>query len=396
MKQRVADIKANPQAHDYCRNDIQTFCKSAPKGPNELRKCLITHLKELNEYCQDMIGEVMKMQSEDIQLQPGLKSACVREQKKFCSDVPPGAGSIQACLMKHLHHVDMRPDCKKKLEEKMAKQSKTILLNPVLLQKCKGEFEKLRDRKLCKGLGLEMGKVQDITTLNPVEILKKPELHGHIRQCLLDRRANISNTMCKAQLTVEMAAQSNDLRHNAIVSKECKNDEEELCKNVQNGLGRMLKCLSNNVKKIKNEKCKQLVSGMIKTQLDDASINPAIVRNCQLEEKAFCQGIEHGQARVLKCLASNVNETSFGMNCRMAMFGIRAETLIKARINEKVGYNEIMKWLEINGNSSKGVMTGAIAGCLVALALCSACILAMKKNPFAKKGYAVVPRALDF
>jgi hypothetical protein len=290
----------------------------------------------------------------------------------------------------------MRPDCKKKLEEKMAKQSKTILLNPVLLQKCKGEFEKLRDRKLCKGLGLEMGKVQDITTLNPVEILKKPELHGHIRQCLLDRRANISNTMCKAQLTVEMAAQSNDLRHNAIVSKECKNDEEELCKNVQNGLGRMLKCLSNNVKKIKNEKCKQLVSGMIKTQLDDASINPAIVRNCQLEEKAFCQGIEHGQARVLKCLASNVNETSFGMNCRMAMFGIRAETLIKARVNEKVGYNEIMKWLEINGNSSKGVMTGAIAGCLVALALCSACILAMKKNPFAKKGYAVVPRALDF
>jgi Golgi apparatus protein 1 len=394
MKQRVADIEANPKAHEYCRNDIETLC-SEHKGPNVVRKCLINRFKELGEYCQDMIGEMMKMQSEDIELQPGLKSACMREKKTLCSDVPKKPGLMQACLMKHLHDVDMQPDCKKKLEEKLAKQSKSILLNPVLLQKCKGEFEKLRDKQLCKGLGLESGKVEDITTLNPAEILKRPELHGQIRQCLLNRRANISSTMCKAQLTVEMAAQSNDIRHNAVIFKTCKTDMEELCKDLQHGRGRGLKCLSDNAQKIKNERCKPLVAEMIKHQLQDATINPGIVRNCQLEQKAFCQGIEHGRARILKCLASNMNETSFGADCRMAMFDIRAESLIKAKIDDKVGYKEVLKWLEVNGSSGKGMVTGAIAGCLVALALCSACFLAFRKGVFGKQGYAVVPRALD-
>lgn len=168
----------------------------------------------------------------------------------------------------------------------------------------------------------------------------------------------------------------------------CENDLKALCNDVQPGRGRWFSCLSNQTAKIKNTKCKEMVRDMRKAQREDVTINPAVWRDCKSEVRSFCKGVEPGQGRVLKCLWGSANETGFAQDCKRALININVQKIF--RPDDGTLFKDLMKWLEMSQSSSRGMVTGAIAGCLVALSLLSAMFMALKKGASAKSGYAVV------
>merc|ERR1712224_395311 len=115
---------------------------------------------------------------------------------------------------------------------------------------------------------------------------------------------------------------------------------KQFCADEAFGKGRLWLCLAKNKQQLTNKKCRAFVRRHQKAQKEDVTINPLIRQNCKQEQTTFCKGIEHGKARVLNCLTSNMNETRFSPECKSSLIAIGMNF---KTVEKKVGAKEIMK-----------------------------------------------------
>lgn len=113
---------------------------------------------------------------------------------------------------------------------------------------------------------------------------------GRIMQCLSENKAQLSAD-CQKKIG----------NFDGSFQKACGGDLEKLCGGVEKGKGRRLKCL--------NEKSAQLTPAC-KTKMDElkASHQAKMEEHkqfreaCKEDTKKLCKGVPHGQGRMLQCL----------------------------------------------------------------------------------------------
>lgn len=88
----------------------------------------------------------------------------------------------------------------------------------------------------------------------------------------------------------------------------CKNDRETLCKGVEHGEGRLMKCFKDNEDKLSSE-CKAHMADKkekMKEALKDIS------EACKSDVETHCGDVEKGKGRIMKCMKENKEKLSEG------------------------------------------------------------------------------------
>lgn len=226
--------------------------------------------------------------------------ACLKDTKRLCKDVKPGAGRVLECL------------AQKKNQLSAACKPAVVPHAPVILDW----------RKVC---GADADKLCTNTPAGPA-----------LTRCLSRQKKKLSND-CRAKL--------NDAQGAALVA--CVHDSAKLCKDVKPGGGRVLGCLAENEKKLTpacagairpvkasisgwrsscgadiDKHCPKTVPGwhtaaclkkneakLSKSCVDHAKRAATVYAAlCAADVKQHCKGVQEGEGRIYSCLQSHYTE----------------------------------------------------------------------------------------
>jgi len=112
---------------------------------------------------------------------------------------------------------------------------------------------------------------------------------GRIAACLKQHEAEISPG-CREQ----MAEASKEIKEFA---KACKADAETLCKGVQPGRGRIMRCLAEH---------KDKLSADCRTEISEAEAN----HPCMKDMERLCKDVKPGEGRIAECMKNHEAELS--------------------------------------------------------------------------------------
>ena len=93
-------------------------------------------------------------------------------------------------------------------------------------------------------------------------------------------------------------AQAEDMENRGA----CRADAKKLCKDVQPGGGRMAMCLKQHEAEL-SPGCKERMAEAKKERKELADA-------CKADVENLCKGVQHGQGRVMRCLAENKDKLS--------------------------------------------------------------------------------------
>jgi phage host-nuclease inhibitor protein Gam len=91
-----------------CKADIEKFCKDIKPGEGRLQACIKSNEDRLTQQCKDHMVREQEKTKEFIR-------ACKDESKKFCKEIKPGQGRIVSCLKSH--EAELSDTCKASLRK---------------------------------------------------------------------------------------------------------------------------------------------------------------------------------------------------------------------------------------------------------------------------------------
>lgn len=94
-----------------CRDDIKKFCGNVPEGAG-IRECIKQHESSLSESCKGMMKEMESRHGGQHGHGP-----CEEDVKKLCGNVNPEGGGIRECMKQHEN--DFSPACKDMMHNRM-------------------------------------------------------------------------------------------------------------------------------------------------------------------------------------------------------------------------------------------------------------------------------------
>ncbi len=99
-------IAADEKGTRPCADDIEKFCKDVKPGAGSIEACLKEHQNDLSASCKERMDAAQKRAA-------AAKEACSEDVAKFCNDAKPGGGGIMRCLREH--SADLSVKCKEAL-----------------------------------------------------------------------------------------------------------------------------------------------------------------------------------------------------------------------------------------------------------------------------------------
>lgn len=83
-----------------CGKDINTYCKKANLGNNEIGKCLEENQSKLSAKCDVDRMTVMTLLEARFAAQAAVPKLCDRDIQQRCNLVKPGNGNVLRCILK--------------------------------------------------------------------------------------------------------------------------------------------------------------------------------------------------------------------------------------------------------------------------------------------------------
>jgi hypothetical protein len=135
---------------------------------------------------------------------------------------------------------------------------------------------------------------------------------GRIVKCMKEHEAELS-AECKASAgkMKEKAHEKKDELEEA-----CKADKERFCKDVEPGEGRIMACMREHEAEL-SEKCKAMKGGM-KEKFEKMKAMKEKAEACKADKERFCKDVQPGEGRIVECLKSHEAELSEA--CRAMKF----------------------------------------------------------------------------
>ena len=100
MAQTVGFADAIKILGNSCGKDINTYCKTANLGNNQIGQCLEQNKSKISAQCQADWVKVTALLEARFAAQAAVPKLCDRDIQQRCNLVKPGNGNVLRCLLK--------------------------------------------------------------------------------------------------------------------------------------------------------------------------------------------------------------------------------------------------------------------------------------------------------
>jgi len=290
------DFKVDAMLSELCSADAELLCKDVPPGEGAVQYCLRSKRAQLSWDCQEELFRQEVENADDVRLSVVLLRVCMKDKKTFCNDVKPGNARVKDCLEEKKDEPEFSEECKAEFEKMMERRATDFRLDVKLRELCKDDIE-----EVC---GYEKDSLDSIAGYD-----------GRVIECLQDYKDELVTPGCKKRvhrLTMRAAA---DIRMDRPLADACYEDRQRLCANVQPGDARVLRCLQDSREQLSYE-CRATLFDQEVRLSEDIDFQYPMKKACTSEISKFCDGVEHGQARVIGCLVEHDEEAEMSNECR--------------------------------------------------------------------------------
>ncbi|KAL0026108.1 hypothetical protein WJX79_000228 [Trebouxia sp. C0005] len=264
MARASEDMRFNQMLADACFNDREQFCSTTQQGSARVIRCLQDARSSLSKECQASLFDQEVKMAEDIDYKFPLKRACTFEIQTYCADVEHGHANVIRCLHNNTEALDMSTECKEAIQGDQARADVDELCGTV-----------------------------------------KP---GAVLQCLRSHRTSLSSECRKEELKLGII-QSQDIRLQPTLHKQCSEEIAVFCPHVEPGQARVFGCLQENIAKSGfGVQCAQQVQDREALMQEDYRLDYGVASQCEADVNHYCsveKGKAHGETQVIACLVSN-------------------------------------------------------------------------------------------
>lgn len=295
----ATNINKNLPLAVACQNDAATLCAdSDSKDPGAVLACLREFKAELSKACADEVFKTQVEGARDFRADADLYDSCQPDAAALCADVKPGEGRVQNCLRDHRGQVSW--ECQEELFRQEVENADDVRLSLKLIQAC------MADKK---------------TFCNDV----KPG-NARVKDCLEEHRNEPNfSAECKAQLEGMMERRATDFRLDSALAEQCADDIEDVCgyekeslDNIEGFDARVIQCLQDYRDELLDPQCKQQVHKLTQRASEDIRFDEPLADACYEDRAKFCDGVQPGSARVIRCLQDRREDLSY--ECRATLF----------------------------------------------------------------------------
>ncbi|XP_041989238.1 Golgi apparatus protein 1 [Aricia agestis] len=296
LYQQKENIDLDPELKEACKKDLLEFCPTVPHGESAALECLQTAKGKLSDGCRKAIFVVRKQEFSDNAIDYHLMTNCSDMIDLYCHKTEPIV--LLDCLKAHRQKVDFDNNCKIVVVNRMIEQNMDYRFNNHLQNSCKSDI-----KRYCS----------NIIANEPENI----ELEGKMLQCLKKKfRESKLEQPCENELANVLKEQALNYRLDPLLGKLCKAEIQTICAvpndSITNFDGQVEECLKKALisRKIVSAECAQEVVNIIEEAEVDIEADPLLERACAVDLLKYCNNLERGAGRRLKCLKIILNDNT--------------------------------------------------------------------------------------
>lgn len=293
------DYAVDAMLNSLCSGDAEKLCKGVNPGEGRVQYCLRSQRAQLTWDCQEELFRQEVENADDVRLSVQLLRKCASDKKKFCNNVQPGNARVKDCLEDHRHKQGFSSECRSELESMMARRAGDFRLDSRLRELCKQDIE-------------------DVCGYEKESMTSVKGYDGRVAECLQDYRDELQSPACRGRVKKLTERASSDIRFNRPLADACYQDRQELCKDVQPGDARMMRCLMDQRDSLTYE-CRATLFDQEVRLSENVDFQYPIKKHCTEEIKQYCSEVPKGSGRVLSCLAHSSQREEFNNECKRAV-----------------------------------------------------------------------------
>jgi Golgi apparatus protein 1 len=290
------DFKLDAMLNELCTSDAEKLCADVEPGEGRTQVCLRAKRQQLSWDCQEELFRQEVENADDVRLNTQLFRKCARDKAKFCSEVRYGNARVKDCLEDNKDKPDFSEECRAEFEGMMARRATDFRLDAKLRELCKTDID-----QVC---GYEKDSLDSIAGYD-----------GRVVECLQDYKEELATPACRDRVHKLTERAAADIRMDRPLSDACMDDQAKLCKDVQPGGGRVLRCLEDHREQLSYE-CRATLFDQEVRLAEDIDFQVPMKKACAREVGAFCKDVPAGNARVIQCLVDHDEESEFSEECR--------------------------------------------------------------------------------
>ncbi|XP_026738465.1 Golgi apparatus protein 1 isoform X2 [Trichoplusia ni] len=293
LYQQQENLDLDPELINSCKEELQTYCKSAGHDKAGALNCIQTFRDKLSDSCRKALFVVRKQEFTDNAIDYHLMNTCNDMIDLYCHNTD--TSNILDCLKAHRREPLFDEWCNRVVVNRMVEQNMDYRFNNNLQIACK----------------------MDITTYCSNIIAKEPqdmELQGKMLYCLKEkfRQSKLTHS-CENELANVLKEQALHYRIDPLLKKLCRAEIRTICaesNDLENDDGQVQECLKNALlnHKIVSAECAHEVAQIIEETEVDIEADPMLERACAFDLLKYCKDLEHGAGRRLKCLKIILND----------------------------------------------------------------------------------------
>ncbi|GBF94315.1 hypothetical protein Rsub_06937 [Raphidocelis subcapitata] len=274
VRESAEDYRLDPKLHSACSASADKLC--AGEDAADVLPCLTTHQKELDWDC---LEQVVRFQRE----------------VRFCDGVEPGHMRVQECLEDHMEEEGFGAGCKEELTNVMATRMEDFRLDATLERTCAEDIVSTCGARL--------------------EDLQKKETRARVINCLQSFRDELASQECQLKIHRQLSRASRDIRFDELLADACQEDRKKHCAEVQPGSARVIRCLQDARADLSQQCTAALFDHEVK-MAEDIDFNYPMRRACAWEVATLCADVQHGRARVMRCLQDKLQHEDMSSECK--------------------------------------------------------------------------------
>lgn len=286
LYQQRENIDFDPKLKSACKEDIKKFCLNVPNGAGQVLECLQNQHDQLGPTCRHAIFAIRKSELTDSSTDYTLLNSCAAMIRQYCHDTETSK-SLE-CLKIHKDEPLFDGVCKLVVVNRMIEQNMDYRFNPMLQSACSKN-------------------IAEYCTNIVASAKQDEELNGKVVGCLKTKfREGKLTKKCEEQMTEVLHEQALNYKLNPLLKSVCKPEISYLC-NPKDGVeeyGEVEECLKlaflNH--KIISHECKFEVATLIQEAKADIHVDPLLQRACTVDLLKYCSNVPSGNGRLLKCL----------------------------------------------------------------------------------------------
>jgi Golgi apparatus protein 1 len=296
MRQRAISVDLQPEIEEVCLDDLAMLCFDKTRRGEEMM-CLQKNFDDLSEKCRVAVESFTEAEAQHAELNPYIMQNCRKEMETLCgSEQKNDEGDIMECLISHKNDpsVKTNPSCRVSIEHFQIISLKDYRFTYKFKVACK-HFA----MRFC---GKARTKSEVVTCLS--EKVTNDTVSGF---------KSAVPKECRQQLKAQLLQQRENIDFDPKLKTACATDIKTHCPNVEHGNAQVLECLQTVREKL-SDRCEQEVFKVKRQEIDDNSIDYALITMCADAIDQFCS--HHDRETVLDCLKTNKDQKGFSKKCR--------------------------------------------------------------------------------